>query len=68
MVVTGEGKWRKRHGCDGEGIGGAYFESGEELWGLGFRELLALEKVPWIGVGNVFSFTMRLFLLLRSGF
>lgn len=68
MLVTGEGEWRKLNGCDGEGIGGAYFESGEELRGLSFRKLLALEKLPWVGVGSLFSFTMRLFFSLRSGF
>jgi len=31
MVVPGEGERRKRKRSDGEGIGGAYFESGKEL-------------------------------------
>ena len=52
--MTREREGRERKGRYGEGIGGAYFESGEEFWGLGFGgkgELLALEKVPWVRVG-----------------
>lgn len=68
MLVTREREGRERKGRYGEGIGGAYFESGEEFWGLGFGgkgELLALEKVPWVrvGVAVVFSFGILLLLL-----
>lgn len=67
----GEGEIGERERGDGEGVGGAYFEPGEELVGLGFGkrglglgmgELLALEEVP-----RVFS-RLRLRLLGGGGF
>lgn len=63
VLVTREGEIGEREGCDGEGIGRTYFEPGEELWRLGFRwELLALKKLPWVGVITVFCFEMNLLL------
>lgn len=39
MLVTREREGRERKGRYGEGIGGAYFEPGEEFSGLGFGNL-----------------------------
>lgn len=39
MLVTREREGRERDGYYEEGIGGAYFEPGEEFSGLGFGNL-----------------------------
>lgn len=57
MLVTGEWEIGERERCDGEGIGGRYFEPGEELWGI-----LAFEKLPRVVNG------MSVLLLLCFGF